>query len=59
YYEKSEAGPNFFQLLGVGRDSTESDIKKAFRNLSRILHPDKNKSPDAALEFQKVQHAYQ
>lgn len=54
-----EAGPNYFQLLGVGRSSTETDIKKAFRHISRILHPDKNKAPNAAVEFQKVQHAYQ
>lgn len=33
---------NFYELLGVSREASEGDIKKAFRKLSLKYHPDKN-----------------
>eukprot|EP01038_Epipyxis_sp_PR26KG_P015673 gene15673-21199_t len=57
-YENSEKGPNHYQLLNVTRDSSISTIKKAYRNLSLELHPDKNKASTASEEFQKVKHAF-
>ena len=57
-YENREKGPNHYNLLGVPRECPTVLLKKAYRVLSLELHPDKNKSPHAAEEFQKVKHAF-
>jgi hypothetical protein len=45
-------------VLGISRDATLSDIRKAYRTLSVSFHPDKNDDPDAAAEFLRVHEAY-
>lgn len=57
-YENSEAGPNHYQLLNVPRSAPINAVKKAYRNLSLELHPDKNKAPNAVEEFRKVKNAF-
>uniref|UniRef100_A0A7S1JEM2 J domain-containing protein n=1 Tax=Eutreptiella gymnastica TaxID=73025 RepID=A0A7S1JEM2_9EUGL len=44
--------------LGLKEEATDSEIKKAYRKLSRQLHPDHNPSPDAKEEYAKIQKAY-
>lgn len=39
--------PNYFSVLGVARDASNGEIKKAFREASKLYHPDVNDSPDA------------
>ncbi|GIY60548.1 dnaJ homolog subfamily C member 1 [Caerostris darwini] len=45
---------NFYDILGVDEKASASDIRKAYRKISTLLHPDKNKSPNAEEEFRQV-----
>ncbi len=47
-----------YEVLGVPRSASAEEIRKAHRRLVRTLHPDVNKSPDAAKQFAEVQEAY-
>jgi molecular chaperone DnaJ len=47
-----------YEVLGVEKNASADDIKKAYRRLARELHPDVNSSPDASEQFKLVTHAY-
>jgi DnaJ-class molecular chaperone len=50
---------DYYELLGVARDASEQDLKRAFRELARKHHPDVNPDrPDAAARFREINDAY-
>src|SRR4029077_479789 len=51
--------PDLYAVLGVGRDASDDDIKRAYRRLARELHPDVNADPEAERRFKEVTAAYQ
>lgn len=50
---------NHYETLGVQRDATDSEIKKAYRALSLKYHPDRNTDSDAKTMFQTISSAYE
>lgn len=48
---------DYYQILGVAKDASAEDIKKAFRKLARKYHPDISKEPDAAAKMAEVNEA--
>jgi molecular chaperone DnaJ len=51
---------DYYEVLGVGREASEAEIKKAFRRLARELHPDVNDhDPEAEEKFKAAAEAYE
>ena len=49
---------DYYEVLGVSRDASESELKNAFRNLARKYHPDVNDAQDAEEKFKEINEAY-
>ena len=51
---------DYYEVLGLGREAAEGDIKKAYRRLAMKHHPDRNPgNPDAEAHFKEAKEAYE
>jgi len=50
---------DYYQVMGVGRDASAEDIKRAYRRLARKYHPDVSKEPNAEERFKEIGEAYE
>lgn len=49
---------DYYEVLGVSRDASQEEIKKAYRNLAKKYHPDVSTDPNATEKFAEIQVAY-
>lgn len=50
---------DYYDILGVPKDASERQIKKAFHKLALKYHPDRNRGPDAEAKFREIAEAYE
>lgn len=50
---------DYYETLGVSRDASTDDIKKAYRKLAMQWHPDRNSAPEAESKFKQINKAYE
>lgn len=48
---------DYYEVLGISRDASAKEIKKAYRQLAKKYHPDVNKSPNAEEKFKEINEA--
>ena len=51
FYLYVNAEKDLYKILGVKRDATANEIKRKYRQLSKLYHPDKNKSKEASEKY--------
>jgi molecular chaperone DnaJ len=55
----AEQKRDYYEVLGVSKDASDDEIRRAYLKLAKQYHPDVNKSPDAPAKFKEVTEAYE
>ena len=50
---------DYYETLGVSRDASEEEVRRAFRRLALEYHPDRNNDESAEEQFKEINEAYQ
>jgi molecular chaperone DnaJ len=50
---------DYYEVLGVPRNASDEEIKRAFRKLAKLHHPDRNREPGAEEKFKEINEAHQ
>jgi molecular chaperone DnaJ len=54
----AQGGRSLYDVLGIAPNADADEVRRAYRSLARLLHPDVNTAPDAAARFAQISHAY-
>jgi len=54
-----DVNQNFYEFLGIKQDASSTDIRKAYRQMSLVWHPDKNSDPNAETKFRQLVAIYE
>jgi len=54
-----EVNKNFYDVMEIDQTATTSEVRKAYKKLALVLHPDKNDSPDAEVQFRQLAAIYE
>ena len=54
WWAEASSTRSYYDILGVGKQASDRDIKKAFRKLAMKYHPDKNKAKGAEEKFREI-----
>lgn len=57
--DELQPGDDLFAIIGVSRQSSSDEIRRAYRARARLIHPDVNRAPDAALQFRRLVAAFE
>ena len=58
-FSKDDSDECYYKTLGISRNATKKEVKKAFKKLSKKYHPDVSKEKNATQIFAKVNEAYE
>ncbi len=50
---------DYYEALGVSKNSSDAELKAAYRRQALKWHPDRNKTPEASAKFKEINHAYE
>ena len=52
-------GKDYYSILGLDKDASNEEIKKAYRKMALKYHPDKNNEPGAEERFKEIAESYE
>ena len=58
FFSRVQKCKDFYEILSVTKEVGDTDLKKQYRRLALLLHPDKNKAPGAGEAFKSVGNAF-